>query len=580
MDHLEAEARRWGVEPGYHDIFGHWRAAPDAAVRAIIGALSARWAEPAVPGPVGPVRPAFQGDGRRLWCLAVQLYAVRSKRNWGIGDFRDLRDIIDIAARGGAAAVGLNPLHALFLDRPEMASPYAPNSRLFLNPLYIAVDDIEWFDAATASFADELHTARQSELVHYRQVANLKLAALRAAHDCFPQHASSELKDEFEAFRNDRGESLRRFACFEVLRMRYGADWKRWPQPWSDANGLEDLRHAEPRECAFAEFMQWLADRQLARCHRQARQCGMPIGLYLDLAVGVDSSGADAWSNRRVTVPELSVGAPPDEFNPTGQNWGLAPFNPHALPGHDFAMFRELLAATMRHAGAVRLDHVLGLKRLYVVPQGMDGTEGAYVRLPFEHLLGVVAEESHRYRCIFIGEDLGTVPEGFRDTAARWGVWSYRVMMFERRHDGSFKPPGEYPAQALATFNTHDLPAFAGWMSGHDLAVKRSLGFDPGESNEQRDRARHQLRQSLSQFRTADEPDLVAVASFLAATPSRLVAMSMEDILGVTEQVNVPGTVEQHPNWRRKLPVLLEDWESQPLFLAVAAAFARAGRRF
>src|SRR5690349_4446767 len=188
MDHLEAEARRWGVEPGYHDIFGHWRAAPDAAVRAIIGALSARWAEPAVPGPVGPVRPAFQGDGRRLWCLAVQLYAVRSKRNWGIGDFRDLRDIIDIAARGGAAAVGLNPLHALFLDRPEMASPYAPNSRLFLNPLYIALDDIEWFDAN--AFEKELAGSMQADLVDYRRVAKLKLAALRVAYERFCQGAS------------------------------------------------------------------------------------------------------------------------------------------------------------------------------------------------------------------------------------------------------------------------------------------------------------------------------------------------------------------------------------------------------
>jgi len=234
----------------------------------------------------------------------------------------------------------------------------------------------------------------------------------------------------------------------------------------------------------------------------------------------------------------------------------------------------------MRHAGAVRLDHVLGLMRLYVVPSGKSDAEGTYIRFPFEQLLRVVAEESRHYRCIFIGEDLGTVPEGFRVTAARWGLWSYRVMIFERHHDGSFKSPLEYPSQALATFGTHDLPTFAGWMSGHDLAAKRSLGIDPGESDEQRERSRQTLRQALSQYRVGGEPELAAVARFLSAAPSRLVTMSIEDLLSVADQVNIPGTVEQHPNWRRKLPINLEDWEKQPLFSAVANAFERAGRRF
>ncbi|HEY1301416.1 MAG TPA: 4-alpha-glucanotransferase, partial [Stellaceae bacterium] len=253
---------------------------------------------------------------------------------------------------------------------------------------------------------------------------------------------------------------------------------------------------------------------------------------------------------------------------------------PHALPEHDFAAFRDLLAATMRHAGAVRLDHVLSLMRLYVVPPGMNDSDGAYIRFPFEQLLRVVAEESRHCRCIFIGEDLGTVPQGFRDIAMRWGMWSYRVMIFERRQDSSFKSPGEYPDRALATFNTHDLPTYAGWISGHDLKAKRGIGVNPGETGEQRERSRQALNEALAPFRAQAVPGFEAVASFLAATPSRLVTVSIEDLLGVADQVNVPGTIHEHPNWRRKLPAALEDWESRPLFSAVAHAFARAGRRF
>jgi 4-alpha-glucanotransferase len=229
----------------------------------------------------------------------------------------------------------------------------------------------------------------------------------------------------------------------------------------------------------------------------------------------------------------------------------------------------------MRHAGAVRLDHVLGLMRLFLIPDGADGEAGAYVRFPFEQLLRVVAEESNKHRCVFIGEDLGTVPDGFRETAARWGIWSYRVMMFERRDDGGFKPPPDYPAEALATFNTHDLPSFKGWLTGHDLATKRGIGLDPGETDEARSQSCGALRQALSTEKTAD---FAAVAGFLGATPSRLVMVGIEDLLGVVDQVNVPGTVDQHPNWRQKLPVALDKWRSQPVFRDVAGAFAQAGR--
>jgi 4-alpha-glucanotransferase len=572
---LEALARRWGVEPGFHDVFGNWRVVPDEVLRQVIAALSAGNAEPAAMEAPSSIVRAFQGDGRRLWGLAVQLYAVRSRRNHGIGDFRDLRDIVAIAARAGAAAVGLNPLHALFLDRPELTSPYAPNSRLFVNPLYIALDELDWFRRGDIPDAE---TVRRGHLVDYPAVSALKLAAFRAAYGRFLSDASPEQRDDFDTFRDERGESLKRFACFEMLRARHApVPWWQWPAPWSSPNDveIETMHRAEREQCGFFEFLQWVADRQLAQCQHHASQKGMTIGLYLDLAVGAEPAGAGAWSNQQAVVASLSIGAPPDALNRAGQNWGLVPFNPHTLPAHDFAAFRQLLAATMRHAGAVRLDHVLGLMRLYLIPHGAG--EGAYVRYPFEQLLRVIAEESQKHRCIFIGEDLGTVPEGFRETVARWGVWSYRVMMFERRHGGAFKSPDEYPADALATFNTHDLATFSGWMSGHDLLTKRAIGLIT-ESDEDRARDRDALRTGLAGYAEDGTDSIAAAARFLAASPSRLVAVSIEDVLGVADQVNIPGTTDRHPNWRRKLPVALEDWDKQPAFIEIADAFRRAGR--
>jgi 4-alpha-glucanotransferase len=570
---LEALARRWGVEPGFHDVFGNWRVVPAEVLRQVIAALSAGQPEPSEMEPLPSGPRAFQGDGRRRWGLAVQLYSVRSRRNLGIGDFRDLRDVISIAARAGAAAVGLNPLHALFLDRPELASPYAPNSRLFLNPLYIALDELDGFRRGDVP---DPETTGKGDLVDYPAVSALKLAALRIAYRRFLTNASAEQRKDFDTFRDERGESLKRFACFEMLRARHApSPWWQWPAPWSRPNEveIEAMHRAEREQCEFFEFLQWVADRQLAQCQRHALQKGMAIGLYLDLAVGVDPSGSDAWSNQRSVMATLSIGAPPDELNRAGQNWGLVPFNPHALPDHDFAAFRQLLSATMQNAGAVRLDHVLGLMRLYLIPHGSD--EGAYVRYPFEQLLRVIAEESQKHRCVFIGEDLGTVPEGFRETAARWGLWSYRVMMFERRHGGAFKSSEEYPVEALATFGTHDLATFVGWMSGRDLLAKRAIGLAV-ESDDDRTRERNEMRACLAAY--GQNNGIAAVARFLAATPSRLVAVSIEDMLGVADQVNIPGTTEQHPNWRRRLPVMLEEWEKQPAFAEVAEAFRRAGR--
>lgn len=581
MENWSDQARYWGVVPGYHDVFGRWHAASDASVGKVVAALAAGRSRTHLTPQLQDNKRAFQGDGGKVWGLAIQLYAVRSSRNWGIGDFSDLREAIATAAQAGASAVGLNPLHALFPDRPEAASPYGPSSRMFLNPLYIAVDAIPDFED-TPELAERRAALRSKPLVDYAGVASLKFAALRQCYGRFLESASAERAADFAAFKAERGEALLRFACFEVLHLRFqSTPWREWPQPWRDPDrpAIDSLHHAEAEACGFVEYFQWIADRQLAACRDEARRHKLAIGLYLDLAVGVDPAGADAWSNQRAIVAGLSIGAPPDDFNSAGQNWGLAPFNPHMLADNDFATLRALLGSAMRYAGAIRLDHVIGLMRLFLVPSDAPASDGVYVSYPLEAQLSVIAQESHRHRCVFVGEDLGTVPEGFREIAQRRGVWTYRVMMFERRPNGDFKPPSDYPADALAAFNTHDLPTYRGWITGRDLEIKRSIGLDPGEDDAARARAREALLRQLQPYAGPNDlTNFAALAGYLAATPSRLVMVAIDDLLDVEQPINIPGTVDEYPNWRSALPVPIEQWNTQPTFRAVKAAFDHAGR--
>jgi 4-alpha-glucanotransferase len=512
-----------------------------------------------VPLIVSPPR-AYAGEFDRAWLVAVQLYSLRSSRNWGIGDFTDLAALLEFAAELGADGVGLNPLHALFDNSPADCSPYSPNSRLFLNPLYIDLEQIPEFEAGS-----EVHKAaarlREGHFVDYKGVAELKWRALRAAFGRFKIEPAAGRREDFDAFRTERAPLLSRFACFEVLRHKFHHAWWEWPAEWrapDDARFAELRRGEDAAEIEFVEFVQWTADRQLRACRDQAIRLGMKVGLYLDVAVGVQSGGFDAWNEQTAISRHLSVGAPPDPLNVAGQNWGLAGFNAAGLELQLFEPYREMLRASMRYAGAVRLDHVLGLKRLYLVPHGFAADNGAYVQMPFEALLAATAQESMASRCIVIGEDLGTVPEGFRDTMAEWGIWSYQVMMFERDDRGAFRPPDQYLPNALVTFNTHDLSTYAGWRSFGDLKIKRSLGIDPGESDAARWHALTMLDEVLRHHAIHDN-DLNAIAAFLSKTRSRLMAISLEDLLGVIDQPNIPGTVHEHPNWRQRLPVAVDD---------------------
>ncbi|HEY7247230.1 MAG TPA: 4-alpha-glucanotransferase [Xanthobacteraceae bacterium] len=528
-------------------------------------------------------RRAHQGDPaapRRMWALAVQLYALRSRRNWGHGDFSDLLELIDAAADLGAAAIGLNPLHCLMDDRMEEPSPYFPNSRLFLNALYIDVEAIPEFPGIRAAgLEDELRRPRGDQGLDYRAVASLKTRGMEIAYAGFRAAASPQRRGEFDRFREHHAHLLFRFACFEFLRRKFGRPWWEWPQELREgtAEALASLRESEPTRIGFFEFVQWVAHEQLAACRLRAHARGMPIGLYLDIAVGVRSDGFDAWCDQDVVLRGLAVGAPPDALNSLGQNWGLAGFNPLGLEQQRFEPFRQLLQAAMRYAGAVRLDHVLGLRRLYVIPHGISAKDGTYIQLPFDALLATAALASVQQQCVLVGEDLGTVPENFRETLMDWGIWSYQVMLFERTQGGGFASPDTYRENALVTFATHDLPTFAGWRTHRDLLLKRALDINPGETDEDRRRALDALELAL-RAHGIEQNDFAAVTRYLADTPSRLLVISLEDLLGVQDQVNLPGTVDEHPNWRQVLPVALEELRGHPALASVADVLRSAGR--
>jgi 4-alpha-glucanotransferase len=582
MGSIEERAAQWGIETQYWDGLGRHRTVePDVLARLLdIFDASGQLPAPNVETPPAIPAPAYQAGTAKMWTLAFQLYGVRSRRNWGHGDFTDLKGLIELAAQLGASGVGLNPLHALFDDSADAYSPYSPSSRHFLNSHYIDPDAIPEFPGATAAgLTGEIAALRDAKLIDYAGVIKAKSRALELAYEAFRLSGAASRRSAFAAFRKRSGALLTRYSCFEFLRRKFGGAWWTWPQEWQKPNvkRLADLRKSEHVATGYHEFVQWVADEQLSACSARAEALGLEIGLYLDIAVGVRADGFDAWNEQALFDRALEIGAPPDRLNLEGQRWGLAGINPLGMAANDCASFRRMLRASMRYAGAVRIDHVLGLKRLYLIPQELRADSGAYVRLGFASLLAAAAEESIAHRCVVIGEDLGTVPDGFREALAEWGIWSYQVMMFQRAEDGGFIAPDLYVANALVTFATHDLPTFAGWKSGHDLIVKRALGMNPGETDAERAAAREALGRTMA-WRGYATLDFPSVVKFLAETPSRLLAVSAEDALELLEQVNVPGTIAEHPNWHRRLPTDLEGLKNDPRLQQLADILSAAGR--
>ena len=536
-----------------------------------------------------------------LWGISLQLYLLRSKTNWGIGDFGDLKRFAEFAADLGAAVIGLNPLHAMFLDAPDKASPYSPASRLFLNVLFIEIPAVAEFGssdrvraiAATPEFRRDLAHCRDAPLVDYAAVARLKLPLLRALFEAFRNNADSGRSRAFQDFRRQQGDALERFCRFQALREHFAAqappqaDWRNWPKEYQDPVSSSVARFAQQHRdrIDFLAWTQWIADQQLAEAAGIARAKGMTIGIYRDLAVGADSAGAETWARRDLVVSSAHVGAPPDILNPVGQDWGLPPFNPHALRMEGYSGFIDLVRANMRHAGGLRIDHVMGLQHLYWIPQGCPPAQGAYVSYPMDDLIGILALESRRQRCLVVGEDLGTVPEGFRERMEAAGILSYRVLFFEFNADGALVQPQDYPPLAVATPGSHDLATLRGWWEAHDIELKSRHGLYPSRDeaqrqHEQRAKERAALLRALaaaglgltdldatSPFR----PDLAdAVHAFLARTRAGLAMVQLDDLTDEREQVNLPGTTDQHPNWRRKQSLNLEDLAANPRVRALA----------
>ncbi|MBA3034510.1 MAG: malto-oligosyltrehalose synthase [Gammaproteobacteria bacterium] len=559
-------------------------------------------------------QPAAISGENRAWGPSVQLYGLRSQRNWGIGDFGDLRTLVDLTAESGGGVVGVNPLHALFPDDPGRISPYSPSNRCFVNFLYLDVEAVPEFSecgtardlVASERFQARLRRLRASELVSYPEVAGAKREVLALLHHHFRDHHlvnDSDRARAFRRFREEGGEALERHARFEALQAHFRREnpgvwgWPAWPeeyrQPEAPAVAAFATEHAAAVE--FFAWLQWLADEQLATVGLQSWRHGLGVGLYQDMALGMHPGGSEAWSWQNAFAAGAYAGAPPDDVNPFGQDWGLPPFVPHHLREAAYAPFIAVMRANMRHCGALRIDHAMALTRVFWVPAGLSPEQGTYVAYPLDDLLGILALESQRNHCLVIGEDLGTVPAGFRTRLIETGILSYRPFLFERTTDGSFKPPADYPQQALVAVSTHDLPTLRGFWKGDDLDTRASLQLFP--STEQRDQRVMERAQDRARFLMALEregllpagvgvhpvsmpditlPFVVAIHTYLARTPAQLLLVQPEDILGIVEQTNLPGSRDdQHANWRRRLPLDLEDWRNDSRFTTVGEALRR-----
>lgn len=572
------------LAPGYHEVA--LSCGPAQAATRFIVAPQRAYANPRL------------ANGGCAAGIAIALYGVRSSRNWGCGDFRDLRGVVDWVAEDlHASFVGLNPLHAIHNRRPFNTSPYLPNCIFYQNFIYLDVEGIEeWQRCERAQrlrrseeIEREIAALRAAEFVEYERVAGLKLRFLLLLYAQFLRERRENVESarEFDAFRGEEGELLRRFAIYCALDCRMHAAnpnvwlWTDWSREFQDPESEATRQFARKydRLVMFFEWVQWQIDRQLSAAQEYAR-AKMPIGLYHDLALATDRFGSDLWAHRAFFVNGCRVGAPPDDFAPQGQDWGFPPPNSERHREDGYRLFAESIRRNCRHGGALRIDHVMRLFRLYWIPDASDATQGAYVREGSEDFVRVLALESVRNRVTIVGEDLGTVEPRIREILARFGILSYRLFFFEKDKRGEFKAGKEYPAQALVSSSTHDLPTLAGFWTGEDIEARRRAGVADGkayrEQWEMRVRDKQKmldrlfneglLRQDLPRESSA-YPEWTgdlhhAAIGFLARTPAQLLAVNQEDLLKETSQQNLPGTTWQYPNWGRKMRFTVEELRS------------------
>jgi 4-alpha-glucanotransferase len=607
---------RWGIDSGYEDALGTWRETPPDTRRALLDLMGAvsepEGGEPRVlvirrgegrrldgggeialeDGGVLTVRDVLPADlplgyhelrpararepvrlivspGRchlppdlRTWGWAVQLYAARSRQSWGFGDLADLDRLARWSAREGAGILLVNPLLAAAPIVGQQPSPYYPSSRRYRNPLYLRVEEVPGatdLGPELERIAREGRALNADRRIDRDRVFRLKTDALERVWK------RTSPGDELEQYLRAEGQALQEFATFCVLVELHGADWRGWPAEHRDPSAPGVARLAEQRRdrVRFHGWMQWLVDRQLARASE-------PLAIMQDLPIGVDPGGADAWAWQDVVTDGASVGAPPDTYNRRGQDWGLPPFLPRRLQARGYEPFIQTVRAALRHAGGLRIDHIMGLFRLFWIPRGAVPAEGAFVRYPADDLLAILALESHRARAVVVGEDLGTVEAGVRERLAAHGILSYRLVWFE---NGA---PKDYPRQALAAINTHDLPTIAGLWTGSDVKVQQALGLEPNVAG------LLEIRDRLAAITDLDGDAPVAVViehahRSLATAPSAIITATLDDALAVTERPNMPQTVTEWPNWSIALPLPLEEIESAPLARSIAVALDRRG---
>lgn len=538
--------------------------------------------------------PDWLAAGRRVWGFNVPLYALKRETDWGMGDFGDLMTMIRWAGSLGASFVGVNPLHALAVRPGSDPSPYAPASRIFLNFPYLNLDMVpEMAECPEArKLAGNLPPLANAPLVPYPEVYRLKLRVLRLLFQTFcrrhgpPEAPCTARGQEFARFLALRGESLVRFGQFFALGDFFQqGDWRRWPQEYRHPGtpAVASFSREHPGDLRFYQYGQWLAADQLRQVCDTARGAGLPFTLYQDLALGANPGGLDTWAQPELFAQGPAIGAPADAFNPKGQNWGLAPLIPERLRESGYQLFISTLRANCPPGGMLRLDHVMGLFRLLWIPPGENASRGAYVRYPARELLAILALESAKRRTLIIGEDLGTVPPRIRKGLRQARVLSYRVFYFERDRDQHFLPPEEYPSLAMATVTTHDLPTLQGFWQGRDLALKQAHNLYPQPRMAEADAATREQDRGLllealasrgllpdhlspeSRKGSSCPPELrEAVLEYLAQCGAAFLEVRLEDIFGVAEQQNLPGTRKEHPNWRRRLPLTLDRMEHAP----------------
>ena len=546
--------------------------------------------------PESVYQPKLLANGGRMNGLTMHLYSLRSERNWGIGDFTDLLNLMKYAAEKKLDFVGINPLHALFTSKPAFASPYSPSSREWLNPIYLDIEKVGAFTyneqlknwLAQPKIRQRIAALRVTETVTYTAVWACKRDALHMAFNAFEQdtcEAAANERAAFEAFVADKGEALQGFGLFEALDQYYSrpgqVGWQSWPSEFHQPDGeaVEKFVCSHEREIRFYMWLQWLCAEQLREVNQAAAEYGVKLGIYGDLAVGVARGSADTWFNRQDYCMDVSVGAPPDPLGPTGQNWNLPPLNPLMLKHTGYEKFAHLLRENMRLYGVLRIDHVMALCRLWWVLNDKTADFGAYVHYDAEVTFAILALESQRNRCVIIGEDLGTVPDQARYLLNRYQVFSYKVMYFSKGWNG-FQLPEEYPEQAITVISTHDVAPLAGYWTGKDLDTMFKLGTLPDAAAFQTalDEREHDKADLLDKLKytgclgadvqipaKADETLLAALHKYGALSRSKLYAVQLENLLGVIDNLNVPGVTDGYPNWAQKMPVSLEDFPQHRL---------------